>query len=256
MLDESTNKLLVRGELKLTKPQKLADAKIVAGPDLTDGRGLTIVASGIDVRNCMVQSNGDDGACIWGPVSGITIRDCVFMGVHQWPDASDYSRVNKCFVAGDDPENPDPSHPNWFTVRDCRFGGGFRAPCIRGGTFEFRDCWFGPSRRNVLTRPRGNFVNCEFVVQVGMKTAGGPNNWSDSADVFVRPLCVEEPLPDSLRFSGCKLTVLGPDGVAISSRPATGSELCRLLDPKAETLVGSNVDVPATTFRKTLNPRS
>lgn len=256
MFDENARKLLVRGELVVSKPQKLENIKIVAGPDTTDGRGLTIASSDVSVRDCMVQSNGDDGVCIWGQLHGITLRGCEFIGLHQWPDPLDFSRVNKCFIAGDDPDKPDPSHPNWFTVRDCKLGGGFRSPLIRGGTFEFRDCRFGPSRRNVLARPRGNFVNCEFVVQVGMRTAGGPNNWSDSADVFVRPLLLQEPMPDSLRFSGCTLTVLGPDGAVISSRAVSGPDLCRLYDPKAETHVGSNIDVPREVFRKTLNTRA
>lgn len=248
---------LVMGEYKpMTSGQTLSRMKIVAGPDKADGRGLTIASppggslTDITVNDCMIQSNGDDGICLWGNVQRIRLNRSWGIGRYQWPDPLDYTRTLKCFIAGADPDQPDPNYPDWFKACDCSFMGGFRCPKITGGVFRFERCYFGPSRRNVLTRATGDFVNCDFVVQVGMKTGPGDNNWSDSASVFVRPLCLEQPKPNSLYFKGCTLTVLDATGAVIRTGPADGPALCRML---VDGPVGSDVDVAANVFRSKAN---
>jgi len=250
---------LVRGELCVWESGTVISRhKIVASADTTNGRGLTIAGAdrakpmtGVTIRDCMIQGDGDDALSIWGNVRRVTIERTRVIGLHQWPDATDFSRVNKCFTAGADPDWPDPAYPDWFTVRDSTFGGGFRCPHIRGGTFRFERCSFGPSRRNELIRPRGDFVGCEFTVQVGMKVQGGPNPWADSQARFVRPLLLTEPKPDSLYFEACSIRVIDATGAVIRSGPASGAELCRL--NVGGSLVGADADVPLSTFRRTPN---
>lgn len=249
---------LVRGELlPWESRQVFARYKVVASDDTTNGRGLTIAGAdpnnpltGVTVRDCMIQGDGDDAFLVWGAAKGIRVRRTWVQGLHQYLDPLNFANVNKCFTAGADPEWPDPAYPDWFRVSDCTLGGGFRCPHIRGGTFRFLRTTFGPSRRNELIRPRGDFVNCNFTVQVGMHVSGGPNPWSDSETVFVRPLIVTGPQPDSLYFSGCTLTVLNPDNsVLIQDVPATGPDLCRLNPDDGTSLVGLDLSCPSDVFR-------
>ena len=227
---------VVKGELSLRESGIIISRhKIVAGPDTVDGRGLVIGGddpkkplSGIRVRDCMVQSNGDDGCCIWGAVKKVKIERCQIIGKFQYPNFYDYRFVNKCFLAGADPDWPDPNYPDWFTVSDSILGGGYRSPKIRGGTFRFNTVTFYPSRRNELTRPRGDFVNCTFQTQINMRVQGGPNPYCDSEKEVVAPLLLVEPMPNSLYFKDCTHIILDRDGHVLSNQPASGPELCRL----------------------------
>lgn len=245
---------LVRGELRvLESGTTISRHKIVASADKVNGRGLTIAGTdpdrpltGVTIQDCMIQGDGDDALSVSGNCRRIKIVRTRVMGLYQWPDATDYSRANKCFLA-----EGTQYYPDWLTVSDSSFAGGFRCPLIVGGVFRFERSYFGPSRRNVWTRPVGDIVDCEFVVQIGMKVAGGDNPWSDSQSVFVRPLCIEEPKANSLYFSGCTLTVLDSTGKVIRSGPASGNDLCRLWTQPD--MVGVDKDIPQETFRTAPN---
>ncbi len=244
---------VVKGELKPQVGQVLRNMHLIAGPDTRDGKALTIGSddpakplTGVSVIDCVVQSDGDDGICpAWNYAHGIRLLRVHVRGKYQG-DNLDFTRTNKCFIAGADPEKPAPNYPDWLTATDCSFWGGYRCPHIRGGVFKFERCYFGPSRRNDLADAVGDFVNCDFVVQVGMKTGPGTNNWSDSANGFVRPLCLIGQC--KLYFKGCTLTVLDAQGNVIQYGPASGPELCRSHPPDGTSTVGWNGDADPSNF--------
>lgn len=242
---EPTYARLIRGELCVWSPkQTIANHKICAGPDHVDGRGLTICGdhaplADITAQDCLIQGDGDDALSVSGDCRRIKIRRVHVMGARQWPDPLDFRFVNKCCLF-----EGRAMYPDWLTVTDSSFDGGFRCPAIEGGVFRIERCWFGPSRRNELVNAVGDFIDTEFVVQVGMRVKDGDNPWADSMDKFVRPLCCKGDC--RLYFKGCVLTVLDAAGQIIRSGPATGPELCRLRTQ--ENMVGLDPDAPATMF--------
>lgn len=244
---------VVKGEFKPQVGQTLRNLHFIAGPDTRDGKALTIGSddpakplTDVKVYDCVVQSDGDDGICpAWNYAHGIRLLRVHVLGKYQ-NEKLDFTRTNKCFIAGADPEKPAPNYPDWLTATDCSFMGGYRCPHIRGGIFKFERCYFGPSRRNDLTDAVGDFVNCDFVTQVGMKTGPGTNNWSDSANGFVRPLCLIGQC--RLYFKGCTLTVLDAQGNVIQYGPASGPELCRSYPPVGTSTVDWNGDADPSNF--------
>ena len=255
--------LLVRGELCVWQSYTtIAYYKIVAGDDKVNGRGLTIGSDDpanpihdVYVYATMIQSSGDDGACVWNYAHDIHYDNCWFFHRSTWPDRNDYRFANKCFVAGADPDLPTPSYFTWWTASHCLYNGGFRSPAIRGGRFQIDKSLVLQSRRNVWTEATGNVVDTDFFVQYPMQVRGGDNPWADSWTRPVRPILLKRPIPEGLYFSGCRLFTLDGDGKVITARFASGSELCRLAPPGAgdncEGCVDSDLDVPASMFRTT-----
>ncbi len=250
--EEPPYRLIVKGEFKPQVGQTVRNAKFIAGPDTQDGKALTIGSddqakplTDVKVYDCMIQSDGDDGCSIWNYAYRIRFLRCHFRGKYQ-NDNLDFTRTNKCFIAGADDDKPDPNYSSWFTATYCSFWGGYRSPHIYGGVFKFDRCYFGPSRRNNLRRAKGDFIDCDFVTQIGMHTGPGDNNWSDSESVFVRPLCLIGQC--SLYFRGCTLTVLDSNGDVISKVPAGGPDLCRSYPPDGTSTVGWDGDADPSNF--------